>query len=226
MAQHGQPFACVERGVDSDAHDPDAAGDKAGVANEGPETVAALILEPVQNSGGSIVPPEGYFDRVREICDANGLLLVADEVICGFGRVGDWFGSTRYGIEPDMMDVSAVPENTALPEVMLEDVVIAVAPQSRRAEFGPTKLFVGGFGQTTTVASSTRHMQTPGSTTAGGETASPSGAFGAFGPPVRTRFTISSAIAVQLHPSSTIAVESSATPPSWTNGNNGPRACP
>ena len=65
-----------------------------------------MILEPVQNSGGSIVPPEGYFERVREICDANGLLLVADEVICGFGRVGDWFGSTRYGIEPDLMTLA------------------------------------------------------------------------------------------------------------------------
>jgi adenosylmethionine-8-amino-7-oxononanoate aminotransferase len=76
------------------------------VKNEGPETVAAVILEPVQNSGGSIVPPEGYFDRVREICDENGLLLVADEVICGFGRVGDWFGSTRFGIQPDLMTLA------------------------------------------------------------------------------------------------------------------------
>ncbi len=76
------------------------------VENEGPETVAAVILEPVQNSAGSIVPPPGYFERVREICDARGLLLVADEVICGFGRVGEWFGSTRYGIEPDMMTLA------------------------------------------------------------------------------------------------------------------------
>jgi adenosylmethionine-8-amino-7-oxononanoate aminotransferase len=76
------------------------------VQNEGPETVAAVILEPVQNSAGSITPPEGYFERVREICYEHGLLLVADEVICGFGRVGDWFGSTRYGIEPDMMTVA------------------------------------------------------------------------------------------------------------------------
>jgi adenosylmethionine-8-amino-7-oxononanoate aminotransferase len=76
------------------------------VQNEGPETVAAVILEPVQNSAGSITPPEGYFERVREICDEHGLLLVADEVITGFGRVGDWFGSTRYGIEPDLMTVA------------------------------------------------------------------------------------------------------------------------
>ena len=76
------------------------------IRNEDPLTVAAVILEPVQNSAGSIVPPEGYFDRVREICDEHGVLLVADEVICGFGRVGDWFGSTRYGIEPDMMTMA------------------------------------------------------------------------------------------------------------------------
>jgi adenosylmethionine-8-amino-7-oxononanoate aminotransferase len=76
------------------------------IANEGSETVAAVILEPVQNSAGSITPPPGYFERVREICDAHGVLLVADEVICGFGRVGDWFGTTRYGIEPDMMTIA------------------------------------------------------------------------------------------------------------------------
>jgi adenosylmethionine-8-amino-7-oxononanoate aminotransferase len=76
------------------------------IRNESPDTVAAVILEPVQNSGGSITPPEGYFERVREICDEHGVLLVADEVINGFGRVGDWFGCTRYGIEPDMMTLA------------------------------------------------------------------------------------------------------------------------
>jgi adenosylmethionine-8-amino-7-oxononanoate aminotransferase len=76
------------------------------IRNEGPTTVAAVILEPVQNSGGSIVPPDGYFQRVREICDEHGVLLVADEVICGFGRLGDWFGTTRYGIEPDLMTMA------------------------------------------------------------------------------------------------------------------------
>jgi adenosylmethionine-8-amino-7-oxononanoate aminotransferase len=76
------------------------------IRNEDPKTVAAVIMEPVQNSAGSIVPPEGYFQRIREICDEHGVLLVADEVITGFGRVGDWFGSTRYGIEPDMMTMA------------------------------------------------------------------------------------------------------------------------
>jgi adenosylmethionine-8-amino-7-oxononanoate aminotransferase len=76
------------------------------IRNEDPATVAAVIMEPVQNSAGSIVPPDGYFARIREICDEHGVLLVADEVICGFGRVGDWFGTTRYGIEPDMMTMA------------------------------------------------------------------------------------------------------------------------
>ncbi|MBW4032215.1 MAG: aspartate aminotransferase family protein [Acidobacteria bacterium] len=70
---------------------------------EGPETVAAVFLEPVQNSGGCFPPPPGYFQRVREICDQYDVLLVADEVITGFGRIGNWFASTTYGIQPDMI---------------------------------------------------------------------------------------------------------------------------
>jgi adenosylmethionine-8-amino-7-oxononanoate aminotransferase len=70
---------------------------------EGPETVAAVFLEPVQNSGGCFPPPPGYFQRVREICDRHDVLLVADEVITGFGRIGDMFASTTYGFQPDMI---------------------------------------------------------------------------------------------------------------------------
>jgi hypothetical protein len=70
---------------------------------EGPETVAAIYLEPVQNAGGCFVPPEGYFPKVREICDRYGVLLVSDEVICAFGRLGEMFGSERYGYLPDMI---------------------------------------------------------------------------------------------------------------------------
>jgi len=70
---------------------------------EGPETVAAVFLEPVQNSGGAFPPPPGYFQRVREICDQYDVLLVADEVITGFGRIGNMFASTTYGFEPDMI---------------------------------------------------------------------------------------------------------------------------
>jgi adenosylmethionine-8-amino-7-oxononanoate aminotransferase len=70
---------------------------------EGPDTVAAVILEPVQNGGGCFVPQDGYFQRVREICDRHGVLLISDEVICSWGRLGYWFGSERYGYLPDMI---------------------------------------------------------------------------------------------------------------------------
>jgi adenosylmethionine-8-amino-7-oxononanoate aminotransferase len=70
---------------------------------EGPETIAAIIMEPVQNSGGAIVPPPGYLQRVRQICDQYGIVMIADEVICGFGRVGAWFGSTALDVIPDIM---------------------------------------------------------------------------------------------------------------------------
>jgi adenosylmethionine-8-amino-7-oxononanoate aminotransferase len=73
------------------------------IEQEGPGTVAAFFAEPVQNSGGTFTPPEGYFRGVREICDEYGVLLVADEVICGFGRLGYWFGSERYDIRPDII---------------------------------------------------------------------------------------------------------------------------
>ena len=70
---------------------------------EGPETVAAFIAEPVQGAGGVIVPPDDYFERVRAICTTYDVLLIADEVITGFGRTGRWFGLERYGVEPDII---------------------------------------------------------------------------------------------------------------------------
>jgi adenosylmethionine-8-amino-7-oxononanoate aminotransferase len=70
---------------------------------EGPETVAAVIMEPVQNAGGCFVPPEGYFQRVREICDEYNVLLISDEVICSWGRLGEWFGCQRYDFQPDLI---------------------------------------------------------------------------------------------------------------------------
>ncbi len=70
---------------------------------EGPETVAAVILEPVQNAGGCFVPPDGYFQRVREICDQYDVLLISDEVICAWGRLGHYFGCERFGYQPDMI---------------------------------------------------------------------------------------------------------------------------
>jgi len=73
------------------------------ILREGPESVAAVFLEPVQNSGGCFPPPPGYFQRVREICDRYGVLLVSDEVICAFGRLGYYFGAQRYDYQPDII---------------------------------------------------------------------------------------------------------------------------
>jgi adenosylmethionine-8-amino-7-oxononanoate aminotransferase len=73
------------------------------IVREGPDTVAAVYLEPVQNAGGCFTPADGYFARVREICDRYGILLVSDEVICAFGRLGYMFGSERYGYQPDII---------------------------------------------------------------------------------------------------------------------------
>jgi adenosylmethionine-8-amino-7-oxononanoate aminotransferase len=70
---------------------------------EGPETVAAVIMEPVQNAGGCFTPPDGYWRRVREICDRYNVLLISDEVICAWGRLGEWFGAQRYDYLPDMI---------------------------------------------------------------------------------------------------------------------------
>ncbi len=70
---------------------------------EGPETVAAVFLEPVQNSGGCFPPPKGYFQRVREICDEYDVLLVSDEVICAFGRIGSMFACDDFGYQPDII---------------------------------------------------------------------------------------------------------------------------
>ena len=70
---------------------------------EGPDTVAAIIMEPVQNAGGCFTPPEGYWQRAREIADEYGVLLISDEVICAWGRLGEWFGAIRYDYVPDII---------------------------------------------------------------------------------------------------------------------------
>ena len=73
---------------------------------EGPDSIALVIAEPVQNAGGCLTPPEGYWLGLREICDRYGVLLVADEVITGFGRLGEWFGISRYGVSPDLLTIA------------------------------------------------------------------------------------------------------------------------
>ncbi len=73
------------------------------ILREGAETVGAVIAEPVQGAGGVIVPPDDYFPHLRQICDRHEVLLIADEVITGFGRTGEWFALGRWGVQPDMM---------------------------------------------------------------------------------------------------------------------------
>lgn len=70
---------------------------------EGPDSIAAVFMEPLQNTGGAFAPPAGYWERIRDICDRYGVLLVSDEVICAFGRLGHMFGSDRYGYQPDLV---------------------------------------------------------------------------------------------------------------------------
>jgi adenosylmethionine-8-amino-7-oxononanoate aminotransferase len=82
---------------------------------EDPETVAAVILEPVQNAGGCIPPQDGYFQRVREICDEHHVLLISDEVICSWGRLGYYFGSERYGYVPDIITTAKGLTSAAIP---------------------------------------------------------------------------------------------------------------
>jgi adenosylmethionine-8-amino-7-oxononanoate aminotransferase len=76
------------------------------IESAGPDTVCMVIMEPVQNAGGAFTPPEGYWRGVRDLCDRYEILLCADEVITGFGRVGAWFGSERYDIRPDLMTIA------------------------------------------------------------------------------------------------------------------------
>ena len=73
------------------------------ILREGADTVAAFIAEPVQGAGGLVVPDDGYFDLVADVCQRHEVLLIVDEVICGFGRTGNWFGSDEYGVNPDIM---------------------------------------------------------------------------------------------------------------------------
>jgi adenosylmethionine-8-amino-7-oxononanoate aminotransferase len=82
---------------------------------EHPDTVSAVILEPVQNAGGCITPQEGYFQRVREICDRHDVLMISDEVICSWGRLGHWFGSERYDYLPDIITTAKAITNANIP---------------------------------------------------------------------------------------------------------------
>ena len=88
---------------------------RAGVAYHGSERIAAIVVEPVIGAGGVFPPPDGYLQGLREVCDESGALLIFDEVITGFGRLGSWFGSHHYGVTPDMMTFAKAVTSGYLP---------------------------------------------------------------------------------------------------------------
>ncbi len=110
------------------------------IIQEGPDTVAAIVVEPLQNAGGSLTPPAGYAEGLREICDRHGVLLVADEVICGFGRLGEHFGSRRYGLKPDLLTFAKGVASGYVPlgGVIASDEVVAAVLA------GPQRMFLHG----------------------------------------------------------------------------------
>ncbi|MBX7147342.1 MAG: aminotransferase class III-fold pyridoxal phosphate-dependent enzyme, partial [Alphaproteobacteria bacterium] len=97
----------------------------------GPENVAAFIGEPIQGAGGVIIPPDSYWPEIQRICKKYDLLLVADEVVTGFGRTGEWFASSQYGIEPDLMTLAKgltsgyMPLSAAVISDKIADVILA-----------------------------------------------------------------------------------------------------
>ena len=104
------------------------------IVREGPETIAMIIAEPVQNAGGCLQPPAGYWPGLRELCDRHGILLVADEVITGFGRLGEWFGVTRFATAPDLITTAKGLTSAYAPmgAVLVADRVAAALDQDKR----------------------------------------------------------------------------------------------
>jgi adenosylmethionine-8-amino-7-oxononanoate aminotransferase len=105
------------------------------IAFQGADTIAAMIMEPVLGSGGVIVPHETFMPLMREICDRNGILLIADEVITAFGRTGAWTGSRGWGVKPDLMCTAKAITNGYFPfgAVMIAEKVAAVFEGSKGA---------------------------------------------------------------------------------------------
>ena len=107
---------------------------------EGPETVAAFIAEPIQGAGGVILPPAGYFPKIQAVLDKHDVLMVADEVICGFGRTGNWWGSQTFDIRPNIMSMAKQLTAAYMPlsAVMIDDKVFQVLADNsaKRGNFG------------------------------------------------------------------------------------------
>jgi beta-alanine--pyruvate transaminase len=118
------------------AHGAELADDLLRFVNlHGAENIAACVIEPIAGSTGCLVPPKGYLTRLREICDAHGILLVFDEVICGFGRTGQAFAAQSFGVTPDVMTMAKALTNGAQPmgavaaSERIHDTIMAAAPE-------------------------------------------------------------------------------------------------
>ena len=118
------------------AHGAELADDLLRIVNlHGAENIAACVVEPIAGSTGCLVPPKGYLTRLREICDAHGILLVFDEVICGFGRTGQAFAAQSFGVTPDLMTMAKALTNGAQPmgavaaSERIHDTIMAAAPE-------------------------------------------------------------------------------------------------
>ncbi|MBN8941633.1 MAG: aminotransferase class III-fold pyridoxal phosphate-dependent enzyme [Rhizobiales bacterium] len=95
------------------------------IIKEGPDTVAAFIAEPVMGAGGVLVPPKGYFEKIMAVCDAYDIYMIADEVICGFGRLGEWFGSPVLGYKPHAISIAKALTSAYMPvgAVMIPEIM-------------------------------------------------------------------------------------------------------
>ena len=105
------------------------------IEREGPETVAAFIAEPIMGAGGVIVPPRTYFEKIQEVLQKHDVALIADEVICGFGRTGNWFGSQTFNMKPDTMSMAKAITSAYMPlgaVTVSEPVYQAMLDESRK----------------------------------------------------------------------------------------------
>jgi 4-aminobutyrate--pyruvate transaminase len=113
------------------------------IVREGPDTIGAFIAEPVNGAGGVIVPPAGYFPRIQQVLRRYDILMIADEVICGFGRTGEMFGCDTFGIEPDIMTVAKALSSAYMPisaTIVSDKIADAIARHS-----GKLGTFAHGF---------------------------------------------------------------------------------